>query len=325
MKQPTIGSIRVRHEPLQAFVYEAARKVEIPEQQATLLAKLLIENDLRGVLTHGSQGMGRYVSEIREGGLNPRPNITTVQETPLSLVLDGDWGLGYFPMYQGTLAIIEKARKHGMAALVTRHHGHIGAAGTYSRMTLKDDLLAFVTSGVQVHMPPEYENYVAVGSSPMSFSAPSDHEAPLVLDSAVSDDLHHKERREGLMKVAPTSALRALGYGAICQAWGGFLAGIPADAALADRPYRYAHQGGMVFVMRISLFTDPAQFKKDVDTYVRGVRKMKPMDGIEGSFLPGGIEVEHERAYRKDGIPIGPEHRKVLQEVAKELGIATPW
>ena len=65
------------------------------------------------------------------GGLNPRPNVRLVQETPTSLVMDGDSGLGYFPAYQGTLRAIEKAKQQGMAAMVTRNHGHIGAAGIY--------------------------------------------------------------------------------------------------------------------------------------------------------------------------------------------------
>jgi LDH2 family malate/lactate/ureidoglycolate dehydrogenase len=325
MKQPTIGSIRVRHQPLQAFMYEAARKVEMPEEQARLLAQLLIDNDLRGVLTHGSRSMARYVREIRGGGINPRPAVARVQETPVSLMLDGDWGLGYFPMYQGTLAVIEKAKQQGMAALVTRHHGHIGAAGIYSRLTLKDDLLAFVTSGVQIRMPPDGKSYVAVSSSPMSFSAPTEQESPLVVDAAVSNDLHNETIRKELMRVAPGMALRAMGYGAICQAWGGILSGLPAEAARADRPYHNANQGGMAMVLRISLFADPVQFKREMDDYVRGVRKMDPLEGLEESFLPGGIEVEYERAYREAGIPVGREHRQVLEEMAAELGMGVPW
>jgi LDH2 family malate/lactate/ureidoglycolate dehydrogenase len=325
MKQPTIGSIRVRPQPLQAFMFEAARKVEIPQEQAKLLAQLLIDNDLRGVWTHGSRSMPRYVREIRGGGINPQPTVRKVQETPVSLMLDGDWGLGYFPMYQGTLEVIEKAKQQGMAALVTRHHGHIGAAGIYSRLTLEHDLLAFVTSGVQIRTTPDEMTYVAVSSSPMSFSAPADQESPLVVDAAVSNDLHHEGMRKELMRVAPGMALRALGYGAICQAWGGFLSGLPAEPARADRPYKNANQGGMVMVLRISLFADPVQFKREMDAYVRGVRKMQPMEGLEESFLPGGIEVEYERAYREAGIPIGQEHRKALEELAGELGIAAPW
>ncbi len=325
MKQPTTGSIRVRPEALQAFVYEAARRVEIPEAQAQLLGQLLIECDLRGVWTHGSKGMGRYVEEIRSGGINPKPTIRTVQETPVSLVLDGDWGLGYFPMYEGTRAVIEKAKQQGMAALVTRHHGHIGAAGIYARMPLQEDMVAFVTSGVQIRMPPERRTYVAVSSSPMAFSAPGDKEAPVVVDAAVSNDLHNETIRQELMRIVPGMALRALGFGAICQAWGGLLAGMPAEAERAQRPYFHANQGGMVVVMRISMFIDPAQFKREMDAYVRGVRQMQPMEGLDESFLPGGIEVKYEREYRAAGIPIGQRHQAVLEKVAKELGMEVPW
>src|SRR4051794_26634961 len=101
---------------MQAFVREAARSAGIPDDHATLLSQLLIDCDLRGVLSHGSRQMVRYAREIRCGGVNPRPNVRAVQETPTSLLMDGDFGLGYFPAYEGTLKTIEKATQQGMAA-----------------------------------------------------------------------------------------------------------------------------------------------------------------------------------------------------------------
>ncbi|NWG75996.1 MAG: hypothetical protein HXY24_15575, partial [Rubrivivax sp.] len=47
--------------------------------------------------------------------------------------------------------------------------------------------------------------------------------------------------------------------------------------------------------------------------------------GFERAYLPGGIEVERELLWCREGIPVGPEHRQRLQELAEELGPVAPW
>lgn len=326
MEQPSVQSTRVPADRLADFVRSAAVRVDIPEPQADLLARLLIENDLRGVLTHGSRQIVRYAREIRSGGVNPRPTLTTVRETPNSLLIDGDWGLGYFPAHEGTLRVIEKARQHGMAALVTRNHGHIGAAGIYARMTLEHDLLTFVTSGVQLNMKPGDLITRAAGASPMAFSAPSLQEPPLVLDFGVTHDIQGEPpHRDAIAQLAPGLVLRAIGLGTICQAWGGLLTGIPVDLARAGRRYAAANQGAMLFTFRIDLFADVEAFKREMDTYAQRVRDLRPLPGTKGPYLPGGIEAELADAYRRDGIPLSHDHQKDLETLAADLGLGAPW
>ena len=326
MQQPATQVNRVDHTHLQAFVYEAARKLSISEPRAQLLSDLLVTNDLRGVLSHGSRQMLRYTREIRSGQLNPTPDVRVVRESPTSLVMDGDGGLGYFPAYEGTLKVIEKAEQHGMAALVTRSHGHIGAAGIYTRLVLPHDMIAFCTSGVQLNLTPEKLVYDAAGASPMSFSAPADTEPPLVLDVGVTHNVQYNAAcRDDLVKIAPAMVLRADGYGTVCQAWGGLLSGMPIDANRADRKYPKANQGAMLYAVKISLFAEPAEFKRELDEYAQRVRKLQPMPGSEGAFLPGHVEVEREKVNREQGVPLSEAHQRDLEAAAEELDIQVPW
>ena len=41
--------------------------------------------------------------------------------------------------------------------------------------------------------------------------------------------------------------------------------------------------------------------------------------------MPGGIEAQREQEYRRDGVPMGENHRKQLEGMATELAIAVPW
>lgn len=263
---------------------------------------------------------------MRDGVLNSRPEPYTVQETAASLLLDGDGGLGYFPAYEGTLKLIEKTALQGIAVLVTRNHGHFGAAGLYSRLTLRHDLLTFVTSGVQLELSPGDPAFEAAGGSPMSFSAPTLAEDPLVLDFGTMHDLYaNSPHRNELVRLAPGLVHRAIGLGVVCQAWGGLLAGVPAEARRAQRSFSGATQGSMVIALKISLFMEPEQFKWEMDRYVQAVRELKPFAGGGRSYLPGGLEAERERAYREAGIPLGADHQGTLEALADEFDLEVPW
>ncbi len=326
MNLPPNTAITVPALTLQAFIAQMGQTVGLPVDKANLLAELLTANDLRGVFSHGTTQMVTYARLLRDGVLNAQPNVQIVKETPVSLLVDGDGGLGYFPAHMATLAMIEKAKAQGIAIAQTRNHGHFGAAGLYSRLTLAHDLLCFVTSGHQLDLQAGQQIFDAAGGSPMSFSAPADEEESLVLDFGAMHDLYpNSPHRDEIARMAPGSVFRAIGTGAICQAWGGFLAGVPLDPARAKRTYAGANQGSLVMAFRIDLFLDAQQFKREMDDYVRAVKKLEPLAGFQESFLPGGVEAARARMFQDQGIPIGPTHQQRLEQIAQELGMTVPW
>lgn len=326
MNLPPGSYISVPHTALQALVAQLGETVGLSAEKAALLAEMLTANDLRGVFSHGTTQMATYARLLRDGMLNNQPAVYVVKETPVSVLVDGDGGLGYFPSHMATQILIEKAKSQGIAIALTRNHGHFGAAGLYSRMTLPHDLLCFVTSGHQLNLQPGEPLLSAAGGSPMSFSSPAGEEESLLLDFGAIHDLYaNSPHREEIIRLAPGTVFRSLGMGAICQSWGGFLAGVPLDPARATRTWAGANQGSLVMAFRIDLFMEPQQFKREMDDYVRAVRKLQPLAGFEESFLPGGVEAMRARLYHEQGVPVGPQHQKRLEEVAQELGLQVPW
>ena len=326
MNIPPESSVQVPAESLQEFASRLGQAAGLPPERAALLAQLLTANDLRGVFSHGTQQLATYARLVRDGVLNRAPHPRVVRETPSSLLVDGDGGLGYFAAHEGTARLVEKVATSDIAVLVTRNHGHFGAAGVYSRMTLEHDLLCFVTSGHQLQLAAGDPVYSAAGGSPMSFSAPTDREAPLVLDFGAMHDLYaDSPHRDEIAGLAPGLVHRAIGLGAVCQAWGGFLAGVPLDPDRAGRSFSGANQGSMVIALKIDLFLPAEQFKAEMDAYVRAVRGLTPLAPGQSSYLPGGIEADRERSFRADGIPVGEEHRAQLEAVAAEFGVTVPW
>ena len=326
MNIPPDTSVRVEPAALERFAADLGEAAGMPTERAGLLAELLTANDRRGVLSHGTQQLATYVRLVRDGSLNPAPEPVVVRETANSLLVDGDGGLGYFAAAEGTGLLLDKVAGADVAVLVTRGHGHFGAAGLYARMTLGHDVLCFVTSGHQLDLSPGDPVHAAAGGSPMAFTAPTAVEDPLVLDFGAMHDLYaDSPHRDEIGALAPGLVHRAIGLGAVCQAWGGLLAGVPLDPTRAERRWPGADQGSMVVVVKIALFAPPEQFRAEMDAYVRAVRRLRPLAPGQPTYLPGGLEADRERAARTDGVPLGAEHRALLAAAAAELGVPVPW
>ena len=160
----------------------------------------------------------------------------------------------------------------------------------------------------------------------MAFGVPCGEEDPVVLDFGAMHDLYANDpHRDRLTELAPGQVLRSIGLGEICQAWGGLLSGLSIDGARPRWSFSGANQGALFFVFRIDLFRDPSEVKAEMDEYVRRVRVLEPFPGIEGGHMPGGVELAREREWSSEGVPVGDDHRRALEELARELGIGVPW
>src|SRR5207249_7729011 len=182
MNVPPADAPHIPSPALRAFIAALFEAVEMPRENAALLAELLVLNDLRGVVSHGTRQVPAYVDHFRSGRLNPRAQPRVESETTVTLTVSGDGGLGYFSAHLAAQRVVAKASEHGLAAAVTRDHGHIGAAGLYARAGLSQNLIMYVTSGHQLQLEPGMPLMAAAGGSPMAFAIPAGDQPPLVLD-----------------------------------------------------------------------------------------------------------------------------------------------
>ncbi len=317
---------RVMPQLMQDFVCTMAQKAGMPKEKADFLAGLLVKNDLRGVFSHGSRQIATYARIMRDGLINPTAEVRIVNESPTTLLVDGDGGLGYFPAHRAASELVDRARKNGIAVAVTRNHGHFGAAGIYSRLLAEHDLIAYVTSGHQLSLSPDQSIMRAAGGSPMSFAVPTGKEPSMILDFGAMHDLYEDSPHvPELFKLAPGLVFRNMGLGFMCQALGGFLAGVPVEEERAIRQFQGANQGSLIVALDISRFFKLDDFKQEMDAYIQLSGQMKPMPGCDRATLPGVLEWEREQDWRVSGIPVDQDHRGVLQKAAEEFGVELPF
>ena len=84
MNVPPTDGIQVPSEDLGVLVFNIYRSVPIPEEDARLVADLLVDTELRGVVSHGVTQVERYVRSYQEGKMNPRPEVRVLNEGPVT-------------------------------------------------------------------------------------------------------------------------------------------------------------------------------------------------------------------------------------------------
>ncbi len=318
--------IRVEPKVLSNFVVVLAQKAGMSEPNARFLAEQLVNNDLRGVFSHGTQQIATYARIMRDGFINPNPKVRIVNETSATLVVDGDGGLGYFPANKAALELVARCRANGIAVGVSRNHGHIGAAGIYARLLAEHGLIAYVTSGHQLTLDSSDSIMRAAGGSPMSFAVPAGKSPAMVLDFGTMHDLYADSPHvDEIYNLAPGLVFRSMGLGFVCQALGGFLAGVPVDEQRSHRRYKGANQGALIIAIDITQFTSLEDFHREMDEFVERTSQMQPLPGHDRATLPGILEWEREQDWREMGIPVDYSHRNILRGVADEFGVELPF
>jgi L-2-hydroxycarboxylate dehydrogenase (NAD+) len=120
--------------------------------------------------------------------------------------------------------------------------------------------------------------------------------------------------------------------GAIVDIFSGVLSGanygpwVPPFPAYIPIPENMPGKGiGHFFgAMRIDAFRGAAEFKKDMDQWLKRFRKAKPAAGFEKVLVPGDPERLTELHRRKDGIPLMHAVLEDLEYLADRFGISLP-
>ncbi|MBT4815356.1 MAG: hypothetical protein HON70_06635, partial [Lentisphaerae bacterium] len=147
-----------------------------PEARAEISSDTLVEADLRGIYSHGINGLGLIIiPSIQAGGTVPDAKcIDTTRDKGLCIRhLDANGAPGH-PTSRRAVELVKRlARKHGMARVFVYRANHFGAAGIYSEQISSDGDLegrVYCTSSVHASLPGS--NQAALGTNPIAWSIP---------------------------------------------------------------------------------------------------------------------------------------------------------
>jgi L-2-hydroxycarboxylate dehydrogenase (NAD+) len=168
------------------FMIRALLKMGVPQEDAKIVAEVLIASDVYGVQSHGIAHLRMYYQRIKSGLMQPVTNWTIAHETPTTAVIDGGNGMGMVVAYHAMKAAIEKARQHGLGAVAVRNSSHYGIAGYYSRMAVRAGMAGMSFTNAHPSIAPTFGVEPMLGTNPIAFSAPTDEDFTFTFDAATS-------------------------------------------------------------------------------------------------------------------------------------------
>ncbi|MGE5618278.1 MAG: Ldh family oxidoreductase [Sphingomonadaceae bacterium] len=348
------GGVVVMPDILKQFVTEVFVKQGMLRDEAAIMADHLVEADLRGVYSHGMIRIQPYIERLKQGGMNPRPKIRVIRETPGTALVDGDNGAGQVCGVRAMEIAIKKAKEVGVSHVGLRMTNHFGTCAYYAQMAAEQDLIgvAMTVSGGNI-MAPWGGITPLLGNNPIGVAIPAGKERPVVLDMAMS--VVAKGKIVHAMKagtpIPPTWGLNKYGepttdakeaFEGLVQPVGGYkgyamsfvigvLAGVLNRAAFTHEVTSFYHNykdpqniGASFQAIDIKAFMDPSEFKARVDEAIQEMHNSELARGNDRIYVPGEIEWLKREERLTKGVPVADAVWKDIMTISEESGIPLP-
>lgn len=338
-----------------SLIYTVSKILEVlgeSTEDAVIGANTLVGADIYGHETHGINSLLHYISQYREGKLQPQAKWEIVRETAATATIDANGGHTIILGVKAMDKAINKAKQYGVGAVTLFNSGHSGAVGQYVTRAVAQDMVGIsMSSSIQPSVAPTDGMEKRVGTNPIAIGAPAGKEAPYHFDGATSvvsgGKLEVLSRRgktlppEWIMdhdgsplsgiEITPgigNFLLLPLGgslegasykgdaFGMIPEILGSLLSGsLPsfADDKLSSKHFFCA--------LNISAFTNIDNFKNNMDKTLRLILETKPIPGRERVIYAGVMEHEAKLDAEANGIPLQPEVLDSLCSISKELSV----
>lgn len=334
---------------LQSFVHRILLGNGVPDDHATIVARCLVQADLRGVDTHGSNRIPSYMKRIRQKVLNPAATPQLKQVTPAAAIVDAQNGFGFVAAHIGMQKAIEMAQQIGIGMVSVKHSNHFGMSAWVVQQAIDAGMMSLVFTNSSPALPVWGGKTKLMGVSPIACGAPSGKETPFILDMAPSvaarGKIYKALRRgekiptdwaldgEGQMTDDPARALEGVmlpmggpkgsALSIMMDVFSGVLSG-SAFAGNVTGPYdpsKPADVGHFLVAIKPDLFMDLEEFKSRMDYLYQRVVSSDKMAGVDRIYYPGEIEQIMQERRSVEGIPFTESEIASLNKEAELVGV----
>ncbi len=356
--------VYVTIDALQLFCQQVFQACGLSEEDARIAADVLVAADARGIPSHGTARLPRYVNGLETGVVRPDAAVEVVMDTPMSLVVDAHGAMGAPVSARTMRQIIAKARDGGAAFGCVRDSTHFGIAGYYAMMALEADMLGIAMTNTAALGVPTFGRQVMFGTNPLAFAAPADEERAFVLDMATTvvprgkievydrlgkdlppgwavdrhgrtakdtasllDDMFHRVGG-GILPLGGEGELfsgyKGYGLAVMVDILCAVLCGAPFGPDVADTATSSGRVSHFFGTIKIAAFRDPREFRRDMDRMLRDLRNTPPAEGAERVYFAGQKEFEAEAECRRSGIPLLEQTYAQFCDIATKYGLVPP-
>ena len=349
MAQPAPSVHHINPSDLKAFVHDVLVGNGVPRNNAAIVADCLVQADLRGVDTHGSNRIPSYMERIRQKVLDPSASPELQQITPVVALVDGQNSFGFVAAQMGMQRAIEMAAGFGIGMVSVKHSNHFGMSAWVVQQAIDAGMLSLVFTNSSPALPVWGGQSKLMGVSPIACGAPAGKERPFILDMAPSIAARgkiYKALRRG-EKIPEDWALDAAGrrtddpaealqgvmlpmggpkgsaLSIMMDVFSGVLSG-SAFAGHVTNPYdpsKPADVGHFLVAIKPDLFMGLDEFKERMDYLYQRVVGCEKMEGVDRIYYPGEIEQITQDKRLAEGIPFTETEIAGLNKEAQLVGV----
>ncbi len=321
------------------------QRLDVPADDAAIVAQHLVEADLRGVHSHGVIRVPTYVTALKAGKINPRPTIEVVEDNGGQVVMDGDGGLGQLTAFRANEFAIERGKEHGLAAVALRSSTHCGAMAYYAIRARAAGLVGLAITNAGMNMTPTGGTQKIIGNNPFAIAIPTNRDWPMVLDMATSvvaggklDVARSKGEsiplgwardKDGNPTTDPVAArggsLEPLGgpkgYGmaVMLDVLAGVLSGGRFGGMLGTEGVK-GSSAQFFLTIDVTRFMPLDTFKARMDEVIDQIQQSEKAPGVDRIYVAGEIEYGMQSRRNAEGVPVEESVLAALEQVEKELG-----
>ncbi|KAK2747084.1 hypothetical protein FQN57_002339 [Myotisia sp. PD_48] len=347
--QQTQKTLLVTASAARKFIQDVLERNKVPSSNASIVARCLVDADLRGIDTHGINRIPSYMERIRQGVLDPEASPSLNQITPVVAHMDARNGFGFVAASQAMDRAIEMARTFGIGMVSVFNSNHFGMSASFVQQAVDADMMSLVFTNSSPALPVWGGRDKLMGVSPIACGAPCGaNSIPFILDMAPSvaarGKIYKALRREesipdgwaldenGSSTTNPAAALKGVmlpmggpkgsALAIMMDVFSGVLSG-SAFAGQVTGPYdpsKPANVGHFIMAIKPDLFIGLDEFKQRMDYLYQRVVGCEKMQGVDRIYYPGEIEINTAQKRRQEGIPYVQSEIDALNKEASLVG-----
>lgn len=326
---------------------ETTRKVfeehGLSREISETIADVLVHANLRGVDSHGVLRVEHYIKRMKEGGINPAPDLKESNSSASTSTFDGDNGFGHYISKKAMESAIAKAKTEGIGAVAVKNSSHCGALSYFVSQATNENLIGVAMTHADKIVVPFGGSESFFGTNPIAFGFPADKEEPVILDFATSTValgkvLNAKEQGKSIPSgwgvdenggdtnnpdevaaLTPFGGPKGYGLAMVVEVFTALLTGAAFGPHISKMYGDYDKNrelGHFFMVIDPDKFVAIETFTSRLDQMIKELREAPPAENVERIYVPGEIEMMNVKERTANGIPISDS---IIEYLRKEL------
>ena len=171
-------------------IYDLAKKTLLfngcDEENANILSDTIMRAERDGSLSHGLFRLPAYTASLKSKKVNGKARPTIQNIAPSVLKVLGNNAFAPMVLSVGLPAVIELAKKNGVAILAITNSHHMAALWPETEAIAEAGLVGFACTSYKPAVAPAGATKPLFGTNPISFAWPRPGQTPVVYDMATA-------------------------------------------------------------------------------------------------------------------------------------------